>query len=126
VEGGRSLYRCPAACPAPGQPAPETIWREKVRRNVPGSIWLPDTGYGYGALSEATENYLRKGLERVTNGDHSKWLVIYCLRNCWMSWNAAKRALAMGYEHVAWYPAGTDGWQDAGLPLQEAEPASAE
>jgi hypothetical protein len=24
---------------------------------------------------------------------------------------------------VAWYPDGTDGWQDAGLPLSEAVPA---
>ena len=23
-----------------------TIWREKGRLNIPGSIWLPDTGYG--------------------------------------------------------------------------------
>jgi len=22
------------------------IWREKTRRDIPGSIWLPDTGYG--------------------------------------------------------------------------------
>jgi PQQ-dependent catabolism-associated CXXCW motif protein len=110
--------------PRPSNLPEGTIWREKPRRNVPGSIWLPDTGYG--ALSQATEDYLRKGLERITKGDHAKWLVIYCLRNCWMSWNAAKRALTMGFEHVAWYPEGTDGWQEAGLPLQEAEPAGAE
>jgi PQQ-dependent catabolism-associated CXXCW motif protein len=110
--------------PRPSNLPEGTIWREKVRRNIPGSIWLPDTGYG--ALSQATEDYLRKGLERITEGDHKKWLVIYCLRNCWMSWNAAKRALSMGYEHVAWYPEGTDGWQEAGLSLQDAEPAGAE
>jgi rhodanese-related sulfurtransferase len=40
-----------------------------------------------------------------------------------MSWNAAKRALAMGYVNVAWYPEGTDGWEEAGLPLTEAKPA---
>jgi rhodanese-related sulfurtransferase len=39
-----------------------------------------------------------------------------------MSWNAAKRAVAAGYAAVAWYPEGTDGWQDAGLPLIEARP----
>jgi PQQ-dependent catabolism-associated CXXCW motif protein len=110
--------------PRPSNLPEGTIWREKVRSNVPGSIWLPDTGYG--ALSPVTEDYLRKGLERVTKSDHTKWLVIYCLRNCWMSWNAAKRALTMGYEHVAWYPEGTDGWQESGLPLQEAKPAGAE
>jgi PQQ-dependent catabolism-associated CXXCW motif protein len=41
----------------------------------------------------------------------------------WMSWNAAKRALMMGYRNVAWYPEGTEGWEAAGLPLQEAKPA---
>ena len=110
--------------PRPSNLPEGTIWREKVRRNVPGSIWLPDTGYG--TLSRATEDYLRKGLERITGGDPAKWIVIYCLRNCWMSWNTAKRALSMGYEHVAWYPEGTDGWQEAGLPVQESEPAGAE
>jgi PQQ-dependent catabolism-associated CXXCW motif protein len=110
--------------PRPSNLPEGTIWREKARGNVPGSIWLPDTGYG--ALSQATEDYLRRGLDRITKGDHTKWLVIYCLRDCWMSWNAGKRALSMGYKHVAWYPEGTDGWQEAGLPLQEAEPAGAE
>jgi rhodanese-related sulfurtransferase len=42
-----------------------------------------------------------------------------------MSWNAAKRALTMGYHKVAWFPDGTDGWEARGLPLQEAEPAPA-
>ena len=63
------------------------------------------------------------GLERITGGDRAKLLVIYCLRDCWMSWNVAKRAISWGYSNVAWYPDGTDGWQDAGLPLSEAVPA---
>ena len=54
--------------------------------------------------------------------DRAKLLLFYCLRDCWMSWNAAKRAIALGYT-VAWYPDGTDGWQDAGLPLSAAVPA---
>ena len=40
-----------------------TVWRDKPRLNIPGSIWLPDTGYG--KLAEATEDYLRRGLERA-------------------------------------------------------------
>jgi rhodanese-related sulfurtransferase len=40
-----------------------------------------------------------------------------------MSWNAAKRAVSWGYTDVLWYPDGTDGWQEAGLPLAEARPA---
>jgi PQQ-dependent catabolism-associated CXXCW motif protein len=69
-----------------------------------------------------TEDYLRTNLARFTGGDRTKALVIYCLRDCWMSWNAAKRILAMGYANVVWYPDGTDGWAEAGLPLRESLP----
>ncbi len=110
--------------PQPGNLPPGTIWREKARMDIPRSIWLPDTGYG--AIAATTEDYLRKGLARVTGGDRARQLVIYCLANCWMSWNAAKRALTMDYTNVVWYPEGTDGWKAAGLPLQEAEPAPAD
>jgi PQQ-dependent catabolism-associated CXXCW motif protein len=97
-----------------------TIWRDKPRLNIPGSIWLPDTGYG--TLAAATEDYLREGLARATGGDMAKQLVIYCQADCWMSWNAAKRALSYGYSNVSWYPEGTDGWQRANLPVEESQP----
>ena len=109
--------------PRPANLPTGTIWRDKPRLNIPGSVWLPDTGYG--ELAPATEDYLRKSLERATGGDHAKLLVIYCLRDCWMSWNAAKRILSMGYANVAWYPDGTDGWTDMLLPVTEAQPATA-
>lgn len=110
--------------PRPSNLPPGTIWHEKPRMDIPGSIWLPDTGYG--ALATSTERYLRNGLARITQGDRSRRLVIYCQKDCWMSWNAAKRALTMGYKNVAWYPDGTDGWEASGLPLQQAESAPAD
>jgi PQQ-dependent catabolism-associated CXXCW motif protein len=97
-----------------------TIWRDKPRLNIPGSIWLPDTGYG--TLAPESEDYLRNGLAAASGGDNAKLLVIYCLADCWMSWNVAKRALAYGYSNVAWYPEGTDGWQRAELPLADSHP----
>jgi len=97
-----------------------TIWRERPRLDIPGSIWLPDTGYG--ALAQPMQAYLQSGLAKASGGDRGKALVIYCLRSCWMSWNAAKRAVAMGYTNVIWYPDGTDGWSAAGLPLKQTEP----
>ena len=97
-----------------------TIWRDRPRFNIPGSIWLPDTGYG--ALAPATEDYLRNGLARASGGNNAKLLVFYCQADCWMSWNAAKRALSYGYSNVAWYPEGTDGWQRANLPLADSQP----
>jgi PQQ-dependent catabolism-associated CXXCW motif protein len=106
--------------PKPGNLPEGTIWRDRPRLNIPGSIWLPDTGYG--ALAAATEDYLRNGLASATRGNNVKLLVIYCLADCWMSWNAAKRALSYGYSNVAWYPEGTDGWQRADLPLADSRP----
>ena len=97
-----------------------TLWRDKPRANIPGSIWLPDTGYG--ELAPSMAGYFANGLDRASNGDHARMLVLYCLADCWMSWNAAKRALVLGYSNVAWYPEGTDGWQAALLPLQDATP----
>ena len=109
----------PHAPKPPNLPA-GTVWREKPRRNIPGSIWLPDTGYG--SLAAATEDYLRQGLDRASKSDKSTLLVFYCQEDCWMSWNAAKRALALGYRNVAWYPQGTDGWQRADLPVADSQP----
>lgn len=102
-----------------GLPA-STIWREKPREDVPGSIWLPDTGYG--ALAPVMERYFQDGLALASDGDRDRMLVFYCLANCWMSWNAAKRAIALGYTHVAWYPDGTDGWTADHLPVAPRTP----
>lgn len=109
--------------PRPPKPAnlpAGTIWRDKPRHDIPGSLWLPDTGYG--ALAPPMQTYFRDGLAKASSGDRAKVLVIYCLRDCWMSWNAAKRAIALGYSNVIWYPDGTDGWEKAGLPLAPATP----
>lgn len=53
-----------------------TVWRDKPRLNIPGSIWLPDTGYG--KLAAAAEEYLRRGIELASGGNNAALLVIYC------------------------------------------------
>ncbi len=97
-----------------------TVWRDKPRFDIPGGIWLPDTGYG--RLAPATEDYLRRGLAQASRDDKNALLVIYCQADCWMSWNAAKRVLSYGYPNVAWYPEGTGGWERANLPTAVAQP----
>ena len=109
----------PRAPKPPNLPA-GTVWRDKPRLNIPGSVWLPDTGYG--RLAPPTEDYLRQGLARASGRNQSTLIVVYCQANCWMSWNAAKRILSYGYSNVAWYPDGTDGWERADLPTTEAQP----
>lgn len=102
--------------PRPANLPPGTVFHEKIRTDIPHSIWLPDTGYG--GLAPPTEAYLRHGLQQATQGHPDRPLVFYCLQQCWMSWNAAKRAMSLGYTHVFWYPDGTDGWAKAGFPLE--------
>ena len=97
-----------------------TIWHSKVREDIPGSIWLPDTGYGQ--LPAVMETYFEDNLRDATGGDRGRHLVFYCLANCWMSWNAAKRAMDLGYTLVDWYAGGTDEWAAQGLPVEPREP----
>jgi quinoprotein dehydrogenase-associated probable ABC transporter substrate-binding protein/PQQ-dependent catabolism-associated CXXCW motif protein len=107
--------------PAPRKPRDTGLWMPPKRDNIPGSHWLANTGYG--ELSAEFEDFFGDELARLTEGDPGRRLVFYCEADCWMSWNAAKRALSLGYGNVAWYPAGAAGWAAAGLPLERAEPA---
>jgi PQQ-dependent catabolism-associated CXXCW motif protein len=106
--------------PKPANLPAGTIWKDKVREDIPGSIWLANVGYG--AISDETAGYFRQGLEAHTASDKSRPILFYCMTNCWMSWNAAKRAIKWGYSSVLWYPPGADGWQSANLPLEENRP----
>ena len=109
----------------PRAPKPEnlpkgTIWREKPRNSIPGAIWLPNVGYD--RIAEETHAYFREGLDLATEGDPTRAVVFFCLEECWMSWNAAKRALEYGYADVYWLPEGTDGWTLFDYPTEEITP----
>ncbi|WP_245280004.1 PQQ-dependent catabolism-associated CXXCW motif protein [Hyphomicrobium sp. 99] len=97
-----------------------TIWRDPSHMTIEDAVWLPNVGYG--VLSAEASQYFQRNLEMLTNGDKAKPLVFFCLKNCWMSWNAAKRALSFGYKNVSWYRDGSDGWQEAGGLVVEAHP----
>ncbi len=97
-----------------------TVWRDPKHASIAGAVWLPNVGYG--VLSPAAAEYLASRLATLTGGDKTKTLVFFCLKDCWMSWNAGKRALALGYTNIVWFPDGTDGWQALSLPLSEVEP----
>lgn len=103
----------------PNLPA-NTVWRDPMHESIEGALWLPNVGYG--KLAADSEAYFRTHLERLSGADKAKALVFFCLENCWMSWNAAKRALEWGYTNVIWFPDGTDGWRAGGHPITKAEP----
>ncbi|MEO1280851.1 MAG: PQQ-dependent catabolism-associated CXXCW motif protein [Pseudomonadota bacterium] len=103
----------PQAPKPPGLPK-STIWRAPKHKSIAGATWLANVGYG--VLRPEIKEFFKAELVRLTDGDPSKTIVFFCLRDCWMSWNAAKRAVSWGYENVVWFPDGTDGWGDFDLP----------
>lgn len=106
--------------PKPDKLPTNTLWREPMHQSIENAVWLANVGYG--VLSPEAESYFKRSLERLSGGDKTKQLVFFCLRNCWLSWNAAKRAITYGYTNVNWYPDGSDGWQEIGQPVVEAKP----
>jgi len=97
------------------------LWFPVAHKGIAGALWLPDVGYG--VLSEATEEYFKGHLHKATNGKLDHPVVFYCRSDCWMSWNAAKRALSFGYSQVYWFADGIDDWQFENLATQVLTPA---
>ena len=90
------------------------------RESLPGSIWLPEVGRG--TLDDEMARYLSDNLARLTGGDTAHPILVFCVADCWMSWNASQRIALLGYEQVYWYRLGTDGWLDAGYELVPVTP----
>ena len=103
--------------PKPKGLSEDTVWQGRSRFSVPGAIWLPDTGAG--SPDAETLAYFQPGLTQATEGNKASPVVIFCQAECWMSWNAARRAAKLGYERVYWYPDGTDGWIAQGWPTKK-------
>ena len=91
-----------------------------ARPSLPGAHWFPEAGRG--VLAPATAAWFQRGLARLTGGDKTRMIVTFCLADCWMSWNAARRLHAWGYTNVWWFAEGTDGWAERGLPLTDVTP----
>ncbi len=106
----------------PEAPAEGRIWQTPEHETLPGAVWLANTGYG--VLPDETQSFFKSSLERLTGGDKDRALLFFCKADCWMSWNAAKRALALGYADVYWYPDGTDDWGASGRFMTMTQPVA--
>ena len=95
---------------------------DSPRQNIPGSVWLPNVGRA--DLEPFMIRFFSDHLVDMTDGDKAHPILFYCIADCWMSWNAVKRAAEWGYSNVYWFPEGTDGWVASGGELVETEPES--
>lgn len=92
----------------------------RPRYNLKASHWLPNVGYA--ELNPEMRQYFSDQLQRITKSNPRHPVAIYCIVDCWLSWNAIKRAHELGYSNLYWYPDGTDGWSEHQLPLIESTP----
>lgn len=91
-------------------------WKGRTRRSMPGALWWPEVGFG--ALEPSIVANFKANLDEATGGDKSAPILFLCRQDCWMSWNASKRAATYGYETVFWYPDGSTGWQFWDYPVE--------
>ena len=89
----------------------------EVHASLPGAIWLPGAGRGQ-SFTDTVQARFAQTLHAVTKGDRKRPLVFFCQGpQCWLSYNAALRAVALGYEAVFWYRGGIEAWIAAGGDL---------
>ncbi len=93
---------------------------DELHANLPNSLWLANTGDG--ELNAQWQDYFQRHLAQASQGNRAWPLVFYCRSDCWLGWNAVKRAHQLGYTNLYWYRDGIDAWQQAGLPLIPAQP----
>ncbi len=72
-----------------------------------------------GNFNDQTQQEFGQFLMQVTGGNKQVPVLFYCQSpHCWMSYNAALRAINMGYAQVLWYRGGIEAWKRAGLPTE--------
>jgi PQQ-dependent catabolism-associated CXXCW motif protein len=90
----------------------------EVLPNAMPAVWLAQPG----DFRDQTQQQMTQMFAQGTGGRKDIPLVFYCLSTqCWMSYNAALRAVNAGYTNVLWYRGGIEAWKAAGLPTQPAQ-----
>ena len=86
---------------------------------LPGAIWLPGAGRGTG-FDDAVQVQLASVLAALSGGEKARALVFFCSSvRCWLSYNAALRAVQLGYTNIYWYRGGIASWLAAGGAVAE-------
>jgi PQQ-dependent catabolism-associated CXXCW motif protein len=90
------------------------------RRGLPGALYM-ESAIGAGRIGIEMRDRFRAALDKLTGGDKSKPLVFYCLNSqCWLSYNASRRAIVAGYTNVYWYRGGIEAWKELRYPGEQA------
>ena len=123
VPGGRTVTTLELKALTEGEPKPYLIdvLGGGVHRTIAGAFWLP--GSGAGDMSRDEERRFAQAVAAFAGGDTGRPMVFFCVdAECWLSYNAALRAIALGYTGVMWYRGGIAAWRAAELPMAQSDP----
>ena len=96
------------------------------RLTIEGSLRIEGVGRGANFIDLLQAEFGRR-LSAITAADKGRPLVFFCVNSqCWLSYNAALRAVALGYTRVYWYRGGIEAWRAAGLPTARTPMAQAD
>ena len=99
-----------------GSPILIDVLSEDGHVTLAGAVWLSGAGRGANFL-DPVQSILTRLLAQLAGGDTARPMVFFCANSqCWLSYNAALRAVAAGYSNVYWYRGGIEAWTAAGLP----------
>ena len=89
---------------------------------IPGAIHLPGAGnFGSERFDDQIQKKLSALLAGMADRGGNRPLVFFCQgAQCWESYNAALRAINMGYRNVLWYRGGLASWKAAKYSLTSA------
>ena len=107
------------------QPAPFLIdvLGGGIHRTIAGAFWM--IGAGAGDLNREEEKRFAGAMAGFAGGDKSRPIVFFCVdAQCWLSYNAALRAIGLGYTNVLWYRGGIASWRQGGNPMAQSDPLS--
>lgn len=103
-------------------PAPvllNVLDNKRAEPTIPSAVRLARAGRG-GEFDDKIQDKLAGELDRLTGGDKARPIITFCRSSeCWLSYNAALRALKLGYTNVLWYRGGINAWKEAGKPTVE-------
>jgi PQQ-dependent catabolism-associated CXXCW motif protein len=92
-----------------------------IHRTIAGAFWM--LGAGAGDMSKDEEARFAKAIAAFAGGDKTRPMVFFCVDSeCWLSYNAALRAIALGYANVMWYRGGIASWRIGENPMTQSDP----
>jgi PQQ-dependent catabolism-associated CXXCW motif protein len=126
IPGGQLITTKGLAALVQGKQAPyflfDVLGGPETLPNAMPSAWLAQAG----SFNDQIQQQFSQMLQQGTQGRKDTPLIFYCLSTqCWMSYNAALRAINAGHTNVLWYRGGIEAWKAAGLPTQPAQQGNA-